>query len=216
MMLEIQILTLGPVETNTYIVADTQTGDGVVIDPAWDGDVIARAVQDRGWQIRQVWLTHAHFDHMAGIAELLKELKDFPPIALHPADQRLYEMQGGAAMFGFQIMPGPAPQILLGDRTMLEIGMTQIQVRHTPGHTAGHVVFYSLQDNLVFCGDLIFAGGIGRTDLPGGNFNQLMRSIHSEILTLPGETRLLSGHGPETTVADEQQDNPFLTTINFK
>jgi len=119
-------------------------------------------------------------------------------------------MQGGAPLFGMKIDPGPEPTVDLQHGQLLNLGEFQFEVRHTPGHTPGHVVFYCSQEAVVFCGDVIFQGSIGRTDLPGGDFSTLMNSINSEILALPDETRLLTGHGPETSVGIERQYNPFL------
>jgi glyoxylase-like metal-dependent hydrolase (beta-lactamase superfamily II) len=214
-MIEIITFTLGPVETNTYLAADSQKGEAIVIDPAWDGEEIALAAARRGWQIRQIWLTHAHFDHLAGAAGLVEHVQPQPPVGLHADDLPLWSLRGGAELFGFHIDPGPYPQIKLEAGQKLEVGEVKFEVRHAPGHTPGHVIFYAKEEGVVFCGDVIFAGGIGRTDLPGGDFRQLMESIRSQVLSLPDETRLLSGHGPETTVGEERRYNPFLTEMDF-
>jgi hydroxyacylglutathione hydrolase len=211
--MEIITLVLGPVETNTYIVADPASQEAVVIDPAWEGEQIARRASLRGWTIRQLWLTHAHFDHLAGAAGIVKQLNPPPPVALHPLDFPLWSTKGGAAMFGLQVDAGPRPSIKLEAHELLPIGNLSFEVRHVPGHTPGHVVFYSAVEKVVFCGDTIFAGSIGRTDLPGGDTLQLLESIRTQILTLPNETRLLSGHGPGTTVGKEKHSNPFLTDL---
>jgi hydroxyacylglutathione hydrolase len=210
-MLEIVTMVLGPVATNAYLVGELQSQKAVVIDPAWDGEFIAAEARRRGWQIDQLWLTHAHFDHMGGVAGLVKQLQAAPSIALHPADKPIYEAQGGAALFGMRIEPTPEPNVWLKDGQSLHLGEQQFEVRHTPGHTPGHVVFYCATEKLVFCGDVIFGGSIGRTDLPGGDYNTLMNSIKTQILSLPDDTRLLSGHGGETLVGVERRDNPFLS-----
>jgi hydroxyacylglutathione hydrolase len=210
-MLETVTFVLGPVQTNAYLVADSETGEAAVIDPAWDGQNIVAAAQERNWKLTQVWVTHAHFDHMAGAAAVVKSVTPAPMVALHPADLALWQMQGGAPLFGMHIDPGPEPSVFLAPGQTLSLGKQLFEVRHAPGHTPGHVVFYCAQQEVVFCGDVIFAGSIGRTDLPGGNFNTLIDSIRTQILTLPDETRLLSGHGPETTVGEERCSNPFLT-----
>lgn len=209
-MLEIVSFVLGPVETNAYLLADTGAGAAVVIDPAWDGQVIAAEATRRGWNIGQVWITHAHFDHLAGTAALVRALAPPPTVALHPHDLPLWRMQGGAPLFGMRIETPPEPTVQLSAGQKLTIGQHTAEVRCTPGHTPGHVVFYFDQEGIVFCGDVIFAGSIGRTDLPGGSYATLLASIRSQILTLPAQTRLLSGHGPETTVGEEQMTNPFL------
>jgi hydroxyacylglutathione hydrolase len=211
-MLTILSLPLGPVQTNTYLVGNENNGEAVVIDPAWDGDVILDQARQRSWRITSIWLTHAHFDHLAGGGAVAEGTTPMPPVALHPGDNALWRAKGGAALFGFQIDPGPEPTIDLSQFTHLRLGQVEFDVRHTPGHTPGHVVFYCSQESLAFCGDVIFQGSIGRTDLPGGDFSTLLNSIRTQILTLPDETRLLSGHGPETTVGEERVSNPFLNS----
>jgi hydroxyacylglutathione hydrolase len=210
-MLEIIPLILGPVATNTYLVADTQSRSTVVIDPAWDGELILEESVRRQWKIEQIWLTHAHFDHIGGIAGILAGIHPLPLIALHPADLPLYSIQGGAAYFGMHIVEGPEPTLQLSHGMRLILGGYNFEVRHCPGHTPGHVVFHCAAEKVLFCGDVIFWGSIGRTDLPGGNYDTLIHGIYSQILTLPNETRLLSGHGGETTVGYERRENPFLS-----
>jgi glyoxylase-like metal-dependent hydrolase (beta-lactamase superfamily II) len=209
-MLSIIPFTLGPVQTNSYLIADAKTGEAAVIDPAWDGQTILVEAQRRDWRIAHLWLTHAHFDHLGGAAALADGINPPPSVALHPDDYTLWRMEGGASLFGFRIDPGPEPTIEFTHGQILRLGANTLEVRHTPGHTPGHVILYSQADCLVFCGDVIFNGSVGRADLPGGDFATLIRSIHTQILTLPDETRLLSGHGPETTVGEERRHNPFL------
>ena len=209
-MLEIVPLVLGPVQTNTYLVADSDIKEAVVIDPAWDGGSIYQVAQQRGWRIAHLWITHAHFDHLGGAAELAEACLSLPLLALHAEDYPLWRMQGAAALFGLHIDPGPEPSVYLEHGQILHLGSWTFEVRHVPGHTRGHVLFYCAQAKVAFCGDVIFQGSIGRTDLPGADYSTLIGSIHSQVLTLPGETRLLSGHGPETTVKVERDSNPFL------
>lgn len=209
-MLEIIPFVLGPVQTNAYLIADGFTGVAVALDPAWDGAMIVQEAKRRGWRIGSIWLTHAHFDHLAGAGQVADLSSPSPPVALHPEDYPLWRAQGGAALFGMRIDPGPEPTIELVHKQILHLGVYDFEVRHTPGHTPGHVVYYCAAAGLVFCGDVIFGGSIGRTDLPGGDYTKLMDSIHAQILSLPDETRLLSGHGPETTVGEERLENPFL------
>ena len=211
MPLEIASFVLGPAQTNAYLVADSDTAETVVIDPAWDGQVILAKAQQRGWRIAHLWYTHAHFDHIGGAAAITDALNPSPLVALHPADHTLWRAQGGAALFGFRLDPGPEPGIDLTHRQVLRLGSAQFEVRHAPGHTPGLCIFYCKEEGLCFCGDLIFSGSVGRTDLPGGNWNQLVESIRMQVYTMPDETRLLSGHGPETTVGEEKQSNPFVS-----
>jgi glyoxylase-like metal-dependent hydrolase (beta-lactamase superfamily II) len=210
MTLEIVTLPLGPVRTNAYLIADSASGDAAVIDPAWDGEVILAEAQKRGWRIAHLWYTHAHFDHIGGAAAIADALNPLPLVALHPADHDLWKAAGGGPLFGFQIDPGPEPTIDFTHGQLLRLGNNTFEVRCTPGHTPGHVVLYCAEASVCFCGDLIFAGSVGRTDLPGGNWEMLVESIRKQIFSLPPETRLLSGHGEETTVDREKRSNPFV------
>ena len=209
--LEIVTMELGPAMTNAYLVGDIASRAAVVIDPAWSGGKILAAAREREWEISAVWLTHAHFDHFGGAAELLQSLGSAVDIALHPEDLPLWKVSGGAPLFGFaDFDTGPEPTIALEHGQELLLGEHRFFVRHTPGHTPGHVVFHAPGQKVVFCGDLIFQGSVGRTDLPGGSWETLLESIQREILTLPEETVLCPGHGLSTTVADEHRQNPFL------
>ena len=210
-MFEIYPLILGPVQTNCYLIADSESGEAVVIDPPADGIAIVKQAAARRRSISTIWLTYAHFDHFAGADGICRAVQPPPPVALHALDLPLWEMQGGAPFFGMRIDPGPRPSMELIHGQQLKVGQFHFGVRHAPGHTPGHVIFYSSDQRVAFCGDVIFSGSVGRTDLPGGNFDTLMHSIRAQILSLPDETRLLSGHGPETTVGQERLENPFLT-----
>ncbi|HWQ05412.1 MAG TPA: MBL fold metallo-hydrolase [Longilinea sp.] len=210
MSLEISTFVLGPLSNNTYLVTDQKTGDTAVIDPSLGSQEVLDFVKKRSWTLLHIWLTHAHFDHTAGVKLIASSQIPSIPVSLHRLDLPLYQDSGGARKFGFTIQPGPEPSYYFEDRQILNLGESHLEVRFTPGHTPGHVVFYAPDENVVFCGDVIFRGSIGRTDLPGGSFQQLLNSIQTKILTLPAQTRLLSGHGPETTVAMETSDNPYL------
>jgi hydroxyacylglutathione hydrolase len=233
-MLEIVSFTLGPAQTNAYLVADSETKEAAVIDPAWDGHILLEAAQSRGWRIAHLWYTHAHFDHIGGAGAIADALNSLPLVALHPNDHVLWRAGGGGAFFGFDIDPGPEPTIDFYQGQILRLGNVEFEVRFTPGHTPGHCVLYVADPRasaapqkiatiplttvpmlfgsagICFCGDVIFAGSVGRTDLPGASWEQLEKSIRTQIFTLPDETRLLSGHGPETTVGEEKRSNPFV------
>src|SRR5512138_58320 len=227
-MLEIVSFTLGPAQTNAYLVADSETKDAAVIDPSWDGQIILDAAQQRGWRIAHLWYTHAHFDHIGGAGAIADALNPLPLVALHPNDHVLWRAGGGDALFGFDIDPGPEPTIDFYQGQILRLGSVKFEVRFTPGHTQGHCIFFVASPGpraarsdpepaegessrgVCFCGDLIFAGTVGRTDLPGADWRQLVESIKAQIFSLPDETRLLAGHGPETTVGEEKRENPFV------
>ncbi|HQV95771.1 MAG TPA: MBL fold metallo-hydrolase [Anaerolineales bacterium] len=224
-MLEIVSFTLGPAQTNAYLVADSETKEAAVIDPAWDGKIILDAAQKRGWRIGHLWYTHAHFDHIGGAAAIADALNPLPLVALHPNDHVLWRAGGGGAYFGFDIDPGPEPTIDFVHGMKMRLGSVDFEIRFTPGHTTGHCALYvpapapraersdplgERSRSVCFCGDLIFASSVGRTDLPGGDWDALEKSIREQIFTLPDDTRLLSGHGPETTVGEEKRSNPFV------
>lgn len=209
-MLEIIEFTLGPVQTNAYLVADPESREAAVIDPGWDGKTILDAAIINGLRIGHLWYTHAHFDHIGGAAAIADALNPIPIVGLHPADHALWKVGGGGSLFGFKIDPGPEPGVDLSHGQVLQLGSVQFEVRFTPGHTPGHCVFYCAIENVLFSGDLIFQGSVGRTDLPGGDFKSLENSIQTQIFTLPDETRILSGHGPETDVGFEKANNPFV------
>jgi hydroxyacylglutathione hydrolase len=212
-MLNILTLQLGPVMTNAYLVADIETKEAVVIDPAWDGHLIVAAAEKRGWQIAEVWVTHAHFDHMGGTGAILDGVTDPPAVGLHPKDLPLWRAQGGAPFFGFRIESLVEPTMELSHGQTLTLGHHSVEVRHAPGHSPGHVMFYFRDAGILFSGDVIFQGSVGRTDIPGGDWPTLLTSIREQVLTLPDETKIYSGHGPETTVAIEKRSNPFLQFV---
>lgn len=213
MMLEIKKLTLGPMSNNVYLLADNDSGDAVVIDPSFNGKAVLEVAEDKGWGLRQIWLTHAHFDHIAGASEIANAFDPPLLIGLHPEDEIWYRMEGGAGQFGLSIPQPPPVSIHFDDGMVVSLGSNSepaVEVRHAPGHSPGHVMFYCRQMNALFCGDVIFRGGIGRTDLTGGDLSLLLASIRNEVISLPDETRLLPGHGPESTVGYERMHNPFL------
>jgi hydroxyacylglutathione hydrolase len=210
-MLDIKTLILSPFQTNCYLVSDTKSNTTVVIDPAWDGKDIAKTIELNGKKIKEIWLTHAHFDHLGGIAELCSQLTSPPKIALHLADLPLWENGGCAPLFGMHMDFGPKPDLWIIHGQKINVGEFEFEVRHAPGHSPGHVVYYCPTEAVLFCGDVIFQGSIGRTDLPGSDYDTLIASIKTQILTLPDETRLLPGHGLGTTVGKERLYNPFLS-----
>ncbi len=213
MPLEIVSFTLGPVQTNAYLIADSASGAAAVIDPSWDGEIILQAALERNWRIAHLWYTHAHFDHIGGAAAIADALNPLPLVALHPSDHVLWRAGGGGAKFGYNIDPGPEPTIDFTQGMILRLGDSDFEVRYTPGHTPGHVALYCASAGVCFCGDLIFAGSVGRTDLPGSSTQALVESIRTQIYTLPNETRLLPGHGPQTTVGREKVSNPFVQAL---
>ncbi len=210
MSIQINTFTLGPLQNNTYLVIDKQSRDSVIIDPAIGSQVILEDLKSKPINLKQIWITHAHFDHIGGVEQLSSAFTPPIPVSMHPKDNPLWEEGGGAKEFGFDLDFGPLPSQSLMDNQIMELGSNQFKVFLTPGHTPGHVIFYDANDGLVFCGDLLFRHAIGRSDLKDGNYDQLIASIENCIFTLPDDTRLLSGHGPETTVGEEKRENPFF------
>jgi hydroxyacylglutathione hydrolase len=210
MTLTFSTYVLGPLENNTYLLADSDTAEAVIIDPALGSEAMLEEIQRRHLKITAIWVTHAHFDHISGINQLVKAFPSLDAIGLHADDLSLWREGGGARFFGINVSPEVEPSFFFSHGQQLNLGKSFIEVRHTPGHSRGHVVFYAKELDTVFCGDLIFRRSIGRTDLPGGDLSVLLNSIRSQILTLPPQTRLLSGHGPETSVGEEKAHNPYL------
>jgi hydroxyacylglutathione hydrolase len=199
---------VGITQTNCYIVGCEETKAGAIIDPGDEAEVILDKVEGLGLRIKYILNTHAHFDHVGGNADVVAATG--APLAIHPAELPALRVKGGAALFGLDALQSPEPDIELRGGDVLEVGKLRLEVLFTPGHTPGHVSFYERASGVVFDGDVLFAGGIGRTDLPGGDYDTLLCSIHEKLLTLPDETRICPGHGPATTVGTERRSNLWL------
>jgi hydroxyacylglutathione hydrolase len=210
MSVKIKTYILGPLQNNTYLVIDKPSGNSVIIDPAIGSQVIIDDLKKNQLTLKQIWITHAHFDHIGGVERIARFCDPPIPVCMHPNDNPFWEEGGGARELGFDLNVGPLPSTPIMDNQILKVGSSQFSVLLTPGHTPGHVVFYNKKEDLVFCGDLIFRHGIGRSDFKGGNYEQLITSIKNRIFILPDNTRLISGHGVETTVGEEKRENPFL------
>lgn len=194
---------------NAYLVRCGAGGEWVAIDPGGEAEAMADEVEASGGSLTAILLTHAHLDHLEGVAALAERVP--APIHLHPADRPLYDAAPQqAAMFGHPLRKPPPPDHGFSAGQAFRFGGCELEIRHVPGHSPGHVLLYSEPAGVAFVGDVVFAGSIGRTDLPGGDLQQLMRSIRERVLTLPDDTTLYSGHGPPTTVARERATNPFL------
>ena len=193
-------VTLGPFQENAYLVVDEETRRAVLVDPGDDGERLVAAAAADGAELEAVWLTHAHVDHVGGIAGV-KRGADVP-VYLHPLDRPLYDAaERHGLVFGLRVEPPPPPDRDLADGDTLTVGSLAFQVMHVPGHAPGHVVIYG--HGVAFVGDCLFAGSIGRTDLPLANGAQLARSLE-RITSLPDETVVYPGHGRDTTVGQER------------
>jgi len=193
---------------NCYLVIDEAGAECAIIDPGEEAGLIAHKVAAADVKPVAIWLTHAHIDHVLGVPRLKAD--SGAPVYLHRGDRMLYDhVAEQATAFGMRAAPLPAPDRALAHGDLLRVGTLQFRVRHAPGHSPGSVVFEG--QGVAFAGDVLFQGSIGRTDLPGGDFETLIRSIERELLTLPDSTIVYCGHGPETTVGRERGANPFLS-----
>jgi len=210
MSLKIKTLSSSLMGNNVAILYDDATRRTVIIDPSFEPENILAFVQDNALSVKMIMCTHGHFDHFAGLAYLLANLAPKPEVALHKDDLALWRAGGGAVHFRIPIDIPADPDVYLTDEQTIQLGEGEIQIRHTPGHTPGSVVFYIKVLDVTLVGDLIFHQGIGRTDLDGGNFEVLKTSIKTKIFTLPPQTMLIPGHGPITTVESEMRLNPYV------
>lgn len=193
---------------NTWIVVDEAAAECAIIDPGEEAGLILHKVGETGSRPVAIWLTHAHVDHVMGVPRVAAETG--APVFLHPADRPLYDAAARQAeTFGLRLDPLPPPQQAWQHGDTARVGGLEFAVRHVPGHSPGHVALVG--HGVVFGGDVLFARSIGRTDLPGGDFATLRASIDREFLSLPDDTVVHSGHGPDTTIGEERRSNPFLT-----
>jgi glyoxylase-like metal-dependent hydrolase (beta-lactamase superfamily II) len=211
MTIEIKRLTLGHVATHAYIVGDTETKEALVIDPVDEADTLIKAAVESGWSIKLIIATHAHYDQILASKEL-KEKTGAPFWFHEECVEWLKMLPNQGLMFGLGQFPEAAePDRLLKSETeTIELGSIKLETLYTPGHAPGHLAFYMRDHDIVFSGDTLFFSSIGRTDLPGGDHQLLLKSIHEQLLTLPDDTRILPGHMQDTTIGIEREHNPFL------
>jgi glyoxylase-like metal-dependent hydrolase (beta-lactamase superfamily II) len=201
----------GPLQVNTYLIGDPESGECFCIDPGGEENLILEDLNKRNWKLKGILITHGHFDHVAGVGNL-KEKIDVP-VYIHKRDLEIYKRAPDSMMryLGVRIENLPEIDFYLEDNQELCLGNKKIFVLHTPGHTPGSVCFYT--GGCIFTGDLIFKGTVGRADFPGGSFKQLMKSIFEKILPLPPETEILPGHGENTNLKNEIENNPYINTL---
>jgi glyoxylase-like metal-dependent hydrolase (beta-lactamase superfamily II) len=198
---------VGPLMMNTYVLGCPVTREAVIIDPGYEPDVILGFLQKHRLRPVHILCTHGHLDHMGAVADV--KAATGAPVAIHPKDLFLYERAPEwATLFGMRVESPPRPDRYLGDGDEIHFGEYVLRALHTPGHTPGGMSF--LLGAWVFVGDTLFAGSVGRTDLPGGSWSELMGSIHEKLLSLDDRVIVYSGHGPPTTIGRERRTNPFL------
>jgi glyoxylase-like metal-dependent hydrolase (beta-lactamase superfamily II) len=203
-------LTVGPFEENCYLVVDDSADRAVLIDPGDEGDRVVRMVRESGAELEAIWLTHAHIDHIGAVAAVKREWD--VPVYLHPADAPLYANGARqAAYYGLDFEQPGHPERTLTDGDRVRVGELEFEVLHAPGHSPGLVVFHG--NGVVLAGDLLFAGSIGRTDLPLSNPADMEASLARVMRLLPDQMVVHPGHGPETSIGHERTTNPFLTGL---
>lgn len=199
-------LSVGAFQENCYLVADETRGVSAVVDPGADGDRIIAMIERSGTTLQAIWITHAHVDHVGAIAPVKKKWN--VPVSLHPMDLPLYRKAGvQAQLYGIPFDEPPDPDVEFAEGQKLTLGSLTFEVNHRPGHAPGHVVLHG--HGIALVGDCLFAGSIGRTDLPFSNPAELAASLE-RISQLPPETIVYPGHGPSTTIGEENESNPFL------
>ncbi|XQF93690.1 MBL fold metallo-hydrolase [Pseudoalteromonas espejiana] len=200
-----------PFSQNCRIIACKNTQQAVVIDPGGDTQTIIAALTEHNYTLSAIWLTHGHLDHV-GAADELRKYYSVKIIGPHKDEQFWFEnLPMQAQMFGFAPISAFYPDIWLNHDDVVSVGNLSFSVKHCPGHTPGHIVFYQPDNKSVIVGDVIFKGSVGRTDFPKGNSQQLIESIKSQVLTLDDDTQILAGHGPDTSVGYEKRTNPFVS-----
>lgn len=205
--LEVVGIPNGSFDQNCWLLADTGSRQAVMVDPGEEGERFLAELRGRDWTLTDIWLTHAHIDHVLGVGTV--HAATGVPIHLHAADRGLYEnLPQQAQWFGLRASAPPPVTHWLSEGQVLSVGPHRFKVHHVPGHCPGHVAFVT--PGMIVGGDVLFAGSIGRTDLPGGNMAELEASIRKVFYALPDETRVLTGHGPETTIGQERRSNPFV------
>lgn len=204
-----EILPVGPLQCNCSVIGDEQTRDAIVIDPGDDIDDVLEVVRKHQLQVKQIVITHAHIDHVGGAMKL--RAATGAPILLNQNDYALLKMMDVQAAWIGMKSPGKIEiDANLNQADTVQAGSLAGHVIHTPGHTEGSVCVYFPTEKMLIAGDTLFAGSIGRTDLPGGSFEKILKSLHDKVLVLPDETIVIPGHGPSTTIGEEREGNPFL------
>ncbi len=199
-------LIVGPLEENSYIIGDEATKEAIVVDPGDESDRIIEIIQDRNLRVHSIICTHTHFDHVGAVGDIKKATG--ARILIHKEDQQIYETaKDQAAFWGYDFDDIPQPDGFIDEGDTIQVGNMNFKVMHTPGHSPGGICLYG--DGVLITGDTLFKGSVGRTDFPGGSMEELRKSFR-RLLSLPENTKIFSGHGPESTVGIEKRTNYFV------
>jgi len=202
----IKKLIVGPLEENTYIIGDEKTKEAIVVDPGDEPDRIIEVIKDNAFNVKAIICTHAHFDHLGAIGDIKKATG--AEILIHKEDVELYRAaKDQAAFWGYDLDEIPQPDDFIDEGDEVQIGNMRFRVLHTPGHSPGGICLYG--EGIIITGDTLFQGSVGRTDFPGGDIGKL-RDSFKRLLELPANTKILSGHGPESTIGREKRENIFI------
>ncbi len=212
-MIHVEKFIVNPLQENSYVVSD-ETGECMFVDPGFfyaeEYDEVKQYVTDKKLKPVQITNTHCHFDHIMGVEFIRNEYNI--PFAAHPDDAFWIDKATDQGhMFGFELKPVNPIDSFLNENEQVKFGNSVFEIIHVPGHSPGHIVFYNKENGILIAGDVLFYGSIGRTDLPGGNHESLITNIKSKLFKLSDDTKVYSGHGPETTLGFEKSTNPFLT-----
>ena len=209
-MLQAGIIPVTPFQQNCTILFDPDTKEGVLVDPGGDVELILQTVRENGITLKAIWLTHGHIDH-AGGAKAVKEALGLEIVGPHEADLPLLQViEDRGRAFNIEGVQNVTPDRFLNDGDIVSFGEHEFQVFHTPGHSPGHVIYFNKAQNFAHVGDVLFHGSIGRTDLPGGNHQQLLDSIRDKVLPLGDAVGFICGHGPGSQIGEERRSNPYL------
>jgi glyoxylase-like metal-dependent hydrolase (beta-lactamase superfamily II) len=206
----VKTIVVGPLQVNCHIIGDEKTGKAMIIDPGDEPDMILNAVRKKNLTVEYIICTHGHFDHVGAVADIKKETG--AKIVLHPGDLEIYDSAAELAhYFGLDLEPQPAPDLFVTEGDNIVVGTLSFAVNQSPGHSPGGIVLYG--EGIVITGDTLFAGSIGRTDLPGGDEPAIRKSL-GRLMSLPEGTAVLCGHGPSSTIGREKRENPFADMLD--
>ncbi|MCD6354407.1 MAG: MBL fold metallo-hydrolase [Prolixibacteraceae bacterium] len=212
-MINIEKFIVNPLRENSFVISD-ETGECILVDPGFyfpeEHDELKEYIAANNLKPVKIINTHGHFDHVMGVEFVRHEYEI--PFCIHREDLFwVEEAQQQGRLFGFEMQPVGPPDVFIDENEAVKFGNTELKVIHVPGHSPGHLVFFGKKENILIAGDVLFYGSIGRTDLPGGNYDQLISNIKNKLFLLPDNTKVFCGHGPGTTLGFEKTGNPFLS-----